>query len=109
MNKGRVKLVGSPADLASCSEFVAHSTLSPLLAIQNQDKSIESCSEVKYSSSQGKECYHTSGEVVETVELEERKEGKVELVVYRSADSVSGLYFVFYPVMLVLICLIDLF
>ncbi|XP_021717121.1 ABC transporter C family member 13-like isoform X2 [Chenopodium quinoa] len=90
MSKGCVKLVGSPADLASCSEFSAHTALSPLLPVQNQEKSVESICEVNENSSEEKECIQISSEAEETVELEERKEGNVELAVYRKYAAFSG-------------------
>uniref|UniRef100_A0A803MC08 ABC-type xenobiotic transporter n=1 Tax=Chenopodium quinoa TaxID=63459 RepID=A0A803MC08_CHEQI len=90
MSKGCVKLVGSPADLASCSEFSAHTALSPLLPVQNQEKNVESICEVNGNSSEEKECIQISSEAEETVELEERKEGNVELAVYRKYAAFSG-------------------
>lgn len=91
MNKGCVKLVGSPADLSSCSEYSAHTALSPLLVL-NQVKSVESCLETESSSSQEKECIQIFEETEETIDLEERKEGKVELSVYRSEDLFNLLF-----------------
>lgn len=92
MSKGRVKLVGSPTDLASYSEFSAHTALSPSLPVQNQKNSIEFSCEAEDRSCQGNECIQISEEAEEILELEERKEGKVELFVYRSANSLSLLF-----------------
>ncbi|XP_057540622.1 ABC transporter C family member 13 isoform X4 [Amaranthus tricolor] len=89
MSKGCVKLVGSPADLSSCSEYSAHTALSPLLVL-NQVKSVESCLETESSSCEEKECIQIFEETEETIELEERKEGKVELSVYREYAVFSG-------------------
>lgn len=83
MSKGRVKLVGSPADLASCPDFSAHTALSPLLPVQDQEKSVES----KEDFCEEEDCIQISSEAEGTIDLEERKEGNVELVVYRSTDS----------------------
>ncbi|XP_021866255.1 ABC transporter C family member 13 isoform X2 [Spinacia oleracea] len=86
MSKGRVKLVGSPADLASCPDFSAHTALSPLLPVQDQEKSVES----KEDFCEEEDCIQISSEAEGTIDLEERKEGNVELVVYRKYAAFSG-------------------
>ncbi|XP_057248104.1 ABC transporter C family member 13 isoform X2 [Beta vulgaris subsp. vulgaris] len=92
MSKGRVKLVGSPTDLTSYSEFSAHTALSPSLPVQNQKNSVEFSCEAEDRSCQGNECIQISEEAEEILELEERKEGKVELFVYRKYAAFSGCF-----------------
>ncbi|KAL2936589.1 ABC transporter C family member 13 [Bienertia sinuspersici] len=89
MSKGHVKLVGSPADLALSAEFSAHTAGSSLLPINSQEKSVDSSYEVGVNSCEAKDI-QICREAEETVDLEERKEGKVELSVYRKYAAFSG-------------------
>ena len=89
--------------MASSSKFSVHTSLSPLLCIQEFENSVDSCYESEVYSYEekdctqitgqpeetiGKDCTQISQEPEETIGLEERKEGKVELAVYRQ-DIIS--------------------
>lgn len=86
MDKGHVKWVGSPTDLP----FSSYSALSPLneldtiAHIQGQECSIDSCQEAKQKllTEENTPC-NSSEEAQEIIEAEARKEGRVELTVYK--------------------------
>lgn len=86
MDKGHVKWVGSPTDFSLSS----YSALSPLnefdtiAHIQVQECSMDACQEVKQKllTEENTAC-HSSEEAQEIIEAEARKEGRVELTVYK--------------------------
>ncbi|KAH9621687.1 hypothetical protein KSS87_015230, partial [Heliosperma pusillum] len=88
--KGCVKLVGSPADVASSSEFSVHTALSPFLLLQDSEKNVDFPSETGALDYQGKQGSQISEKAEEIVDLEERKEGEVELAVYGKYAAFSG-------------------
>jgi len=83
LEKGNVKWVGSSADL-SASSYSAFSPLNEFdtyLHIQRQDSSVDTNSEVKLNILE-KNTVGVSEEAQEIIEVEQRKEGRVELTVY---------------------------
>lgn len=85
MEKGYVKWVGSSANLSVSS----YSALSPLnefdtnLHIQRQECSMHTNTEVKQNLILEKDTTGFSEEAHEIIEVEQRKEGRVELTVYK--------------------------
>ncbi|KAB1218804.1 ABC transporter C family member 13 [Morella rubra] len=92
MEKGYVKWVGSSANLSVSS----YSALSPLnefdtnLHIQRQECSMHTNTEVTQNLILEKDTTGFSEEAHEIIEVEQRKEGRVELTVYKSYASFSG-------------------
>jgi ATP-binding cassette subfamily C (CFTR/MRP) protein 10 len=83
LEKGHVKWVGSSADL-SASSYSAFSPLNEFdtyLHIQRQDSSVDTNSEVQLNILE-KITVGVSEEAQEIIEVEQRKEGRVELTVY---------------------------
>ncbi|KAK7843264.1 abc transporter c family member 13 [Quercus suber] len=91
MEKGHVKWVGSSADL-SVSSYSAFSPLNEFdtsLHIQRQECSMAANTEGKQSLLE-KSTTHVSEEAEEIIEVELRKEGRVELTVYKNYAAFSG-------------------
>ncbi|KAL8170790.1 hypothetical protein V2J09_022594 [Rumex salicifolius] len=90
MDKGCVKLVGSPADLAisTYSAFAPRPVQDPPELVL-RDKCSDSVSEASEYSF-GKKCVSSSDEAQVIIETEHRKEGKVDLLVYRKYAEFSG-------------------
>lgn len=90
LDKGCVKLVGSPADLA-ISTYSAFSprpvqNLPELVQRQNCSDSVDELNEYSFE----KKCVLSADEAQEIIEIEHRKEGKVDLLVYRKYAEFSG-------------------
>ncbi|XP_019158537.1 PREDICTED: ABC transporter C family member 13 isoform X2 [Ipomoea nil] len=91
MDKGHIKWVGNPADL-SCPSSVAFSTVDELSASptshteeRRSSMSAEPGLEVSDSDS-----ISISDEAQDIIEIEQRKEGRVELMVYKKYAAFSG-------------------
>lgn len=85
MEKGHVKWVGSSADL-SISSYTAFSPLNECdtyLHIQRQEGSMATNAEIEQDLLLEKDATHVSEEPQKIIETELRKEGSVELDVYR--------------------------
>ncbi|KAE7997228.1 hypothetical protein FH972_001878 [Carpinus fangiana] len=91
LEKGHVKWVGSSADL-SASSYSAFSPLNEFdtyLHIQRQDSCVDTNSEVQLNILE-KITVGVSEEAQEIIEVEQRKEGRVELTVYENYAAFSG-------------------
>nr|GMC81016.1 ABC transporter C family member 13 isoform X2 [Ipomoea batatas] len=88
MDKGHIKWVGNPADL-SCPSSVAFSSVDELSASHTEERrssmSTEPSLEVSDSDS-----ISISDEAQDIIEIELRKEGRVELMVYKKYAAFSG-------------------
>lgn len=85
MEKGFLKWVGSSADLAvsSYSGFCSQNEFDTSLSMQKHEYSRNTSIEAKHSVLQDKDVVHVSDEAQEIIQVEQRKEGKVELTVYK--------------------------
>lgn len=85
MDKGQVKWIGNSADLAvsSYSGFWSTNEFDTSLHMQKQEISTNASSANKQSLLQEKDVISVSDEVQEIIEAEQRKEGRVELTVYK--------------------------
>ncbi|OAY37002.1 hypothetical protein MANES_11G066800v8 [Manihot esculenta] len=92
LDKGHVKWVGSSADLSvsSYSAMSPHNEFDISPNVQEQELRISTSIEGRKSYTLEKEFIHTSEEAQEIVEVELRKEGKVELAVYKNYAAFSG-------------------
>ncbi|XP_037494972.1 ABC transporter C family member 13 isoform X2 [Jatropha curcas] len=92
MDKGYVKWVGSSADLpiSSYSAFSPQNEFDTLPYVQGQEISIVTSIEGRKSLTGEKESSHISEDAQEIVEVEIRKEGRVELAVYKNYAAFSG-------------------
>nr|AIU41639.1 ABC transporter family protein [Hevea brasiliensis] len=92
MDKGHVKWVGSSADLSvsSFSAFSPQNDFDILPNLQGQELSKNTSIEGRKSFSLEEEFIHISEEAQEIVEVEQRKEGKVELAVYKNYAAFCG-------------------
>ncbi|XP_049393908.1 ABC transporter C family member 13 isoform X2 [Solanum stenotomum] len=91
MDKGHVQWVGNPIDFTFPSD-VAFSTIDEVSScseVQQQDKRSNISSEIQQKTSEG-DVICTSNENQGTDESEARKEGKVEVIVYKSYAVFAG-------------------
>ncbi|XP_030491896.2 ABC transporter C family member 13 isoform X1 [Cannabis sativa] len=92
MDKGHVKWVGSSADLAA-SSYAAFSPLNELdtiTHISGQEGSTGTCTEGKQKLILEQNIVSASEEAQEIIEDEVRKEGRVEIIVYKKYAAFSG-------------------
>lgn len=84
MEKGHVKCVGNSADsyVASYVSLISLNDSNTFPEVDNTGKNLNSLSE-SIENTKEVECANTSIEVQDIIEVETRKEGKVELKVYR--------------------------
>ncbi|XP_058004711.1 ABC transporter C family member 13 isoform X3 [Hevea brasiliensis] len=92
MDKGHVKWVGSSADLSvsSFSAFSPQNDFDILPNVQGRELSKNTSIEGRNIFSLEEEFIHISEEAQEIVEVEQRKEGKVELAVYKNYAAFCG-------------------
>ncbi|KAJ4718638.1 ABC transporter family protein [Melia azedarach] len=92
MEKGFLKWVGSSADLAvsSYSGFCSQNEFDTSLSMQKHEYSRNTSIEAKHSVLQDKDVVHVSDEAQEIIQVEQRKEGKVELTVYKNYAAFAG-------------------
>lgn len=85
MDKGQVTWVGSSVDLAVSSypAFSPQNEFDALSDVQGKELSMADSIQVSHSHLPERESNHVSEEVQEIVEAESRKEGRVELAVYK--------------------------
>ncbi|GMH15889.1 hypothetical protein Nepgr_017730 [Nepenthes gracilis] len=91
MDKGHATFVGSPANLAvsSYSAFSSPITWHPSPLVLSQGSSLDP-SECEISLCEEKDCICVSEEAQKIVDVEQRKEGKVEPTVYKKYAAFSG-------------------
>lgn len=85
MEKGHVKWAGSSTDL-SVSSYSAFSPLNELDTIghnHGEESSMDTCTEVEQKPLIEESTASASEGIQETIEVEARKEGRVELTVYK--------------------------
>lgn len=92
MDKGQVTWVGSSVDLAVSSypAFSPQNEFDALSDVQGKELSMADSIQVSHSHLPERESNHVSEEVQEIVEAESRKEGRVELAVYKNYAAFSG-------------------
>ncbi|KAJ6346888.1 hypothetical protein OIU76_003553 [Salix suchowensis] len=92
MDKGQVTWVGSSVDLAvsSYSAFSPQNEFDALSDVQGKELSMADIIQVSHSHLPERESNHVSEEVQEIIEAESRKEGRVELAVYKNYAAFSG-------------------
>ncbi|XP_061981764.1 ABC transporter C family member 13 isoform X2 [Populus nigra] len=92
MDKGQVTWVGSSVDLAVSSypAFSPQNEFDALSDVQGKELSMADSIQVSHSHLPERESNHVSEEVQEIVEAELRKEGRVELAVYKNYAAFSG-------------------
>lgn len=92
MDKGQVTWVGSSVDLAvsSYTAFSPQNEFDALSDVQGKELSMADSIQVSHSHLPERESNHVSEEVQEIVEAESRKEGRVELAVYKNYAAFSG-------------------
>ncbi|XP_073147479.1 ABC transporter C family member 13 isoform X2 [Henckelia pumila] len=91
MDKGHMKCVGNPADsyVASYVSLISLNDYDTFPKIGNKGKKWNSLTE-SIENTQEVECANTSIEVQDIIEVETRKEGRVELKVYQTYAAFSG-------------------
>ncbi|KAL3599512.1 hypothetical protein D5086_007430 [Populus alba] len=92
MDKGQVTWAGSSADLAvsSYTAFSPQNEFDALSDVQGKELSMADSIQVSHSHLPERDSNHVSEEVQEIVEAESRKEGRVELAVYKNYAAFSG-------------------
>ncbi|XP_035548110.1 ABC transporter C family member 13 isoform X2 [Juglans regia] len=92
MEKGHVKWVGSSADLSvsSYSAFSPQNECDTYLHMQRQEGSMATNNEIEQDILLEKDAAHVSEEAQKIIETELRKEGSVELDVYKNYAAFSG-------------------
>ncbi|KAL9250967.1 ABC transporter C family member 13-like protein [Drosera capensis] len=89
MDKGHVKFVGNPRDL-TLSSYAAFSRVTSPPSQAEGGVSFSDSSESKYELLKVKDFTSLSEEAQEITDAEERKEGRVELTVYKTYAAFSG-------------------
>ncbi|GAB2228243.1 hypothetical protein Droror1_Dr00010073 [Drosera rotundifolia] len=89
MDKGHVKFVGNPRDL-TLSSYAAFSRVTSPPSQAEGEGSFSDSSEPKYGLLKVKDFTSLSEEAQEITDAEERKEGRVELTVYKTYAAFSG-------------------
>ncbi|KAH9715824.1 multidrug resistance-associated protein 11 [Citrus sinensis] len=92
MDKGQVKWIGSSADLAVSlySGFWSTNEFDTSLHMQKQEMRTNASSANKQILLQEKDVVSVSDDAQEIIEVEQRKEGRVELTVYKNYAKFSG-------------------